>query len=79
MIRITAKKDGFRRAGVFHAGTCDYPDGRFTPAQLVMLQAEPLLVVDILPTAEPVQVAEESAPPAGKPEKAVKPEKPESA
>ena len=28
MIRITAKKDGFRRAGISHAGTRDYPDGR---------------------------------------------------
>ena len=40
MIRITAKKDGFRRAGISHAGTRDYPDGRFTPQELAMLKAE---------------------------------------
>lgn len=44
MIRITAKKDGFRRAGISHAGTRDYPDGRFTPQELAMLKAEPILV-----------------------------------
>lgn len=56
MIRITAKKDGFRRAGMAHAGTCEYPDGRFTSDELALLQAEPLLVVDVLPdgiTPEP--------------------------
>lgn len=46
MIRITAKKDGFRRAGISHAGTRDYPDGRFTPQELAMLKAEPMLVVE---------------------------------
>lgn len=46
MIRITAKKDGFRRAGISHAGTRDYPDERFTPQELAMLKAEPMLVVE---------------------------------
>ncbi len=46
MIRITAKKDGFRRAGISHAGTRDYPDGRFTPEELAALKAEPMLVVE---------------------------------
>lgn len=48
MIRITAKKDGFRRAGIAHAGTRDYPDGRFSPEQLAALQAESLLRVEML-------------------------------
>lgn len=48
MIRITAKKDGFRRAGMAHTGTRDYPDGRFSPEQLALLQAEPLLRVEVL-------------------------------
>lgn len=46
MIRITAKKDGFRRAGMSHAGTRDYPDGRFTPEELAALKAEPMLAVE---------------------------------
>ncbi len=51
MIRITAKKDGFRRAGVSHAGTRDYPDGCFTPEELAALKAEPMLVIEEIPSA----------------------------
>lgn len=46
MIRITAKQDGFRRLGLVHAGTREYADDRFTPEQLAILQAEPMLVVE---------------------------------
>lgn len=46
MIRITAKKDGFRRAGISHAGTREYADGRFSLEELAALKAEPLLVVE---------------------------------
>ena len=53
MIRITAKKDGFRRAGVAHAGTREYADGRFTPEELAALKAEPLLVVEEIPAKKP--------------------------
>ena len=49
MIRITAKKDGFRRAGMAHAGTRDYPEGVFTPREVAALKAEPLLVVEEIP------------------------------
>ena len=56
MIRITAKKDGFRRAGISHAGTRDYPDGRFTPQELAMLKAEPILVVEEITV--PIQLKE---------------------
>lgn len=65
MIRITSKKDGFRRAGVAHVGTKLWPDGKFTPEQLAVLKAEPNLIVD--------EVAEEA--PAGKAEKASEKEK----
>ena len=46
-ILITAKRDGFRRLGIAHSaqGTA-YPDDRFTPAQLAVLKAEPMLVVE---------------------------------
>lgn len=46
MIRITAKRDGFRRAGISHAGTREYVDGRFSVEELTDLKAEPLLVVE---------------------------------
>ncbi|WP_153013322.1 HI1506-related protein [Aquitalea pelogenes] len=50
MIRITARDDGFRRAGMAHSATpTEHPDETFTPEQLQELQAEPLLVVEVLP------------------------------
>lgn len=49
MIRITAKKDGFRRGGVAHpAKATDYADDRFTKAELKALAAEPMLTVEVL-------------------------------
>lgn len=56
-IRITAKKDGFRRAGQAHGSTpATYPDGTFGKEQLAALRAEPMLVVEELP-AEPEEKA----------------------
>ncbi|GFM37683.1 HI1506-related protein [Desulfovibrio psychrotolerans] len=46
MIRITAKRDGHRRAGMAHSGTRDYPEGTFSNEQLDALYADPMLVVD---------------------------------
>ena len=49
MIRITSKKDGFRRCGVAHPKSAtDHPDNRFTEDQLQILQAEPILVVQVV-------------------------------
>jgi len=49
MIRITAKREGFRRAGMVHPATpTDYPDDAFTAAQLAQLKAEPMLVVEAI-------------------------------
>ena len=50
MIRITAKrKQGFRRCGVFHpAEPVKHADARFTQAELAVLQAEPLLRVEVI-------------------------------
>lgn len=54
MIRITSKKDGFRRAGVAHPDKpTTYPDDAFKPEQVKALKAEPMLVVDVLPDPEP--------------------------
>jgi hypothetical protein len=49
MIRITAKKDGFRRGGISHpAAATEYPDNKFTPAELEVLKKEPMLVVELV-------------------------------
>lgn len=45
-IRITAKRDGFRRAGIAHHGTQTYPADHFSEEELAALKAEPMLVVD---------------------------------
>jgi hypothetical protein len=47
MIRITAKQDGFRRAGMAHTKEPkEYPDGKFTREQMAALKAEPMLIVE---------------------------------
>lgn len=54
MIRITAKQEGFRRCGVNHpATTTEYPDSRFSAKELKILQAEPMLVVDVVAGGKP--------------------------
>lgn len=47
MLRITAKKAGFRRAGVEHSteGT-ELPAENFTAKQIAALKDEPMLVVE---------------------------------
>lgn len=46
MIIITSKRDGFRRCGVAHvAGPTQWPDDRWTEAELAALMAEPMLTV----------------------------------
>lgn len=48
-LRITAKVAGFRRCGIAHPDTpTDYPAGRFTEAEILRLEAEPMLVVQRL-------------------------------
>lgn len=47
LIRITAKRHGFRRAGMAHPTTpTEHPGDRFTAEQLEALRAEPMLVVE---------------------------------
>lgn len=48
-IRIIAKQDGFRRGGKAHSkDTVDWADGDFTETQLKELQAESMLIVEII-------------------------------
>lgn len=49
MIRIQSRVEGFRRAGIAHSVTpVDYPDSQFDDEALAALQAEPLLVVEVI-------------------------------
>nr|AUG44383.1 hypothetical protein Daes_2401 [uncultured bacterium] len=49
MIRISAKKDGFRRCGVAHPRSAtEHPDKAFSSKELAILQAEPMLVVEVV-------------------------------
>jgi len=50
MICITSKRNGFRRCGIAHPDTLtEYKNDHFSKAQLAQLQAEPMLVVQVLP------------------------------
>lgn len=44
-IRIIAKVDGFRRAGLSHTGVQEYRRDSFTTEQLEQLRAEPNLII----------------------------------
>lgn len=47
MIRIRSKRHLFRRCGIAHPKVAvAYPDGRFSAAELAILKAEPMLVVE---------------------------------
>jgi hypothetical protein len=49
-VRITAKKDKFRRCGIAHSEQpTTYKDGRFTDKELARLKAEPMLLVQDVP------------------------------
>ena len=54
MIVITSKREGFRRCGVAHAaGPTQWPDDRWTEAELDALMAEPMLTVDYVEAPAP--------------------------
>jgi hypothetical protein len=47
MIRITAKRDGFRRCGIAHPEKATlYPNDKFNKTELEALKNEPMLVVE---------------------------------
>ncbi len=52
-IIITSKSDKFRRCGMAHPKEATtHPDGTFTEEQLVILQAEPMLTVQVIAAEE---------------------------
>ncbi|WP_036244704.1 HI1506-related protein [Methylobacter tundripaludum] len=49
MLRITSKREGFRRCGIAHSSTpTEHPDDRFTADELERLLDEPMLFVEVL-------------------------------
>lgn len=49
MIRIKSKQNNFRRCGMSHpAEAVEYPDDKFTKEEVAILQAEPMLIVEIV-------------------------------
>jgi len=53
MITIKSKNAGFRRCGIAYTREeTQYPDNRFSKEELAIIQAEPMLVVEIIPDQE---------------------------
>lgn len=49
-VKITSRSAGFRRCGIAHpAQPTTYQDGTFDEKQLAILQAEPMLIVEVIP------------------------------
>ncbi|MGP4671741.1 HI1506-related protein [Agrobacterium salinitolerans] len=49
LVRVTSKRDGFRRAGIAHSSKpVDYRPGQLSPEQLEAILAEPLLTVEVV-------------------------------
>lgn len=47
MLKIKSKKAGFRRCGMAHSAEfVEYPDGRFSKAEIAALKADPMLIVE---------------------------------
>lgn len=78
VVRVTAKIEGFRRAGIAHYGTVEYPQGSLTGEQISQLQAEPNLVVDLILTPHKQKGSLCDDPPAPAPEEEPEPENPDS-
>ncbi|MOA32044.1 hypothetical protein D3C78_1532330 [compost metagenome] len=74
IVRIAAKWDGFRRCGIAHpAQPVDHPAERFSADELERLQAEPLLIVQLLDDdGQPLKVAASAKSAAKAPAKAGK-------
>lgn len=64
-VQITARQEGFRRAGLAHpARPMVHPADAFTADQLAALEAEPMLVVARLELADPAGPGDDTGGPA---------------
>ena len=60
MIRITSKREGFRRCGVAHSkAAVDWPDDRFSEEELAKLKAESMLLFTQIQEAPPEEPSAE--------------------
>jgi len=83
MIRITSKRAGFRRCGMPHPKEpVDYSDDRFSKKELEILEAETMLIVEIMPDEPEEETEPEPEPeiktelePTPEPEPEIAPEK----
>lgn len=48
IVRVTARRDGFRRAGREWHGTAEVPASQLSAGELAALRAEPMLAVEIV-------------------------------
>ncbi len=50
MIRVTSKRDRFRRCGQeFTKQPLEFPDDHFSQEELIVLKKEPMLIVEVIP------------------------------
>jgi hypothetical protein len=61
-LRVTTRKDGFRRAGRAWHGVTEIDSATLTPAQIAALKAEPMLLVEEISPPEPEPTAEPGKP-----------------
>jgi len=62
MIRITSKRHNFRRCGVAHPkGPVDYSIDKFSGEELDILDAEPMLTVELIKDQPPAPVGSQKA------------------
>ncbi len=75
MIRITARRDGFRRCGVAHSKQpTEYADDHFSYEQLKDLMNDPMLVVEQGPSDDKPEGGKKGKEPDGKKTAAAKKE-----
>jgi hypothetical protein len=62
MIKITSKRNGFRRCGIAHSTLgSEYPNGTFSEKEMETLRAELMLTVEIIPDS-PVATIDNDTP-----------------
>lgn len=54
MIKISSQREGFRRCGIAHSvAPVEYPDGRWSDAELTALMNDPTLTVEVIAPPPP--------------------------
>ncbi|MDA3832599.1 MAG: HI1506-related protein [Spirochaetales bacterium] len=54
MIRISSKREGFRRCGIAHSkAPVEFPDDKFSKEEIAILEAESMLIVEHITAKAP--------------------------